>query len=332
MSEQSIPEIPVLPDPEKVGIIDRLRQIPATAREHAGRLTMAAVAGLSLGVPSLLAHESNPIPTPKDGVEQPTTLGTETVQQKRVTGYWMLAGHGLVQPFGDAKYYGSGPSDSIAIAATPTGKGYWILESNNAALLPYGDAKLGGSGHEMDWRKNEKAVGMAAMSEGEGAWVVTSTGRVFAEGNATHFGDASNLKLNQPMRGIIPTPSGKGYWLQAADGGVFSYGDAKFYGSTGSMRLNQPIIGLIPDPDGRGYWLVGADGGIFSFDADFYGSTGSMSLNEPVVKGLPGTEGYAEISRDGGIFNFGKLPYYGSAANNPHMKPVVDATLKFSDS
>jgi hypothetical protein len=37
-------------------------------------------------------------------------------------------------------------------------------------------------------------------------------------------------------------------------------------------------------PDGAGYWLVATDGGIFNYgDAPFYGSTGSLVLNKPVV-------------------------------------------------
>ena len=36
--------------------------------------------------------------------------------------------------------------------------------------------------------------------------------------------------------------------------------------------------------DGAGYWLVGSDGGIFNFgDVPFHGSAGGLHLNAPVV-------------------------------------------------
>jgi hypothetical protein len=70
---------------------------------------------------------------------------------------------------------------------------------------------------------------------------VASDGGVFAFGDATFYGSATNLKLNEPLTGIQATPDGKGYWLSAADGGVFSYGDAGFYGAaTGQLTQVVP--------------------------------------------------------------------------------------------
>ncbi|HEV7688826.1 MAG TPA: hypothetical protein VGQ80_19785, partial [Acidimicrobiia bacterium] len=37
-----------------------------------------------------------------------------------------------------------------------------------------------------------------------------------------------------------------------------------------------------------GYWLVGVDGGVFNYgEAPFYGSTGSVPLNSPIVGFVP---------------------------------------------
>ena len=48
--------------------------------------------------------------------------------------------------------------------------------------------------------------------------------------------------------------------------------------------LNKPVVGMAAAADGLGYWLVASDGGIFNYgDAPFYGSTGSLVLNKPVV-------------------------------------------------
>jgi len=47
--------------------------------------------------------------------------------------------------------------------------------------------------------------------------------------------------------------------------------------------LNQPIVAMAAMPDGGGYWFTAADGGLFNFgDAPFYGSGANLGLG-PVV-------------------------------------------------
>ena len=47
---------------------------------------------------------------------------------------------------------------------------------------------------------------------------------------------------------------------------------------------NAPIVGIAATPDGNGYWQVASDGGVFNFgDAPFYGSMGGQQLNAGVV-------------------------------------------------
>ena len=169
-------------------------------------------------------------------------------------------------------------------------------------------------------------VAIAATPDGQGFWVVSPTGAVTAEGDATFYGDASHLGLNQPIVGIATTPTGHGYWLVAADGGIFTYGDATFHGSTGSTHLNQPIVGIAATPTGHGYWLVAADGGIFSFgDATFHGSTGSTHLNQPIVgiAATPTGDGYWLVAADGGIFSFGDATFHGSTGSTHLNQPIV---------
>ncbi len=169
-------------------------------------------------------------------------------------------------------------------------------------------------------------VGMAPTPDGNGYWVVTATGQVTSEGDATNYGSLPGGPLNAPILGIAATADGGGYWLVAADGGVFSFGDAHFYGSTGAMTLNRPVVGMAAVPGGGGYWLVASDGGIFAFgDAPFYGSTGAMTLNRPVVgmTALPGGGGYWLVASDGGIFSFGNAQFNGSTGAITLNEPIV---------
>ncbi len=237
-------------------------------------------------------------------------------------GYWMVGKDGGVFNFGNANNYGStysygitGLSGShplnapiVGMAATPDGKGYWLVAADGG-VFNFGDAANYGSTY---------TYGITGLS--------------------------GSRPLNAPIVGIVPTANGKGYWLIAADGGVFDFGNAGFYGSTysygitglsGSHPLNARIVGMAATPDGKGYWMVGADGGLFDFgNAGFYGSTysdgltglsGSHPLNKPVV-GMtvaPGGQGYWMVAADGGVFNFGSAPFLNSLGSQKIPAPIV---------
>jgi hypothetical protein len=83
----------------------------------------------------------------------------------------------------------------------------------------------------------------ANVPNGDGYWVVTSAGKVYAFGNARFYGDMSGKRLNTPIVGIIPSPDGKGYWLVGKDGGVFAFGSAGFSGSEGNLDLRSVVAG-----------------------------------------------------------------------------------------
>jgi hypothetical protein len=211
----------------------------------------------------------------------------------------------------------------VAIAATPSGRGYWLAGSDGS-VFTYGDAGFHGSLGAA--HLNQPIVGMAATPTGRGYWLAASDGGVFTFGDAGFHGSLGAIHLNQPIVGVAATRTGRGYWLVAADGGVFSFGDARFHGSLGAIHLNQPIVGVAATPTGRGYWLVAADGGLFSFgDARFHGSLGAVRLNEPIV-GMAATStgrGYWMVASDGGVFTFGDAGFYGSAGGRQLDQRVI---------
>ena len=204
----------------------------------------------------------------------------------------------------------------VGIAATPSGKGYWLVASDGG-VFSFGDARFHGSTGSL--RLNQPIVGMAATLTGKGYWLVAADGGIFAFGDARFHGSTGALRLNQPIVGMARTFTGRGYWLVAADGGIFAFGDARFHGSTGALRLNQPIVGIARTFTGRGYWLVAADGGIFAFgDARFHGSTGGLRLHDPIVgmAPTPTGRGYWLVAADGGIFSFGDASFYGGLGDS----------------
>ncbi len=212
---------------------------------------------------------------------------------------------------------------AVGTAATPDGKGYWVVGSNGSVAI-FGDATYDGSADGLPLSR--PVVGMAATPDGKGYWLVASDGGIFSYGEAGFHGSAGNLVLNKPVVGMAATPDGKGYWMVASDGGIFSYGSAGFYGSTGAITLNKPVVGMAATPDGRGYWLVASDGGVFAFgDAGFHGSMGAHPLNKPVVgmAAAPQGGGYWLVASDGGIFSFGTAGFHGSTGSLTLVQPMV---------
>ena len=211
----------------------------------------------------------------------------------------------------------------LGIARTPSGNGYWIVQTDGEVYAK-GDAPFLGSMAGTPLTK--RLVGIAATTTGRGYWLVGEDGGIFTFGDAPFYGSTGDIRLNRPVVGMTSTPSGNGYWFVASDGGIFAYGDAGFFGSTGSMHLNQPIVGMTSTPTGLGYWLVAKDGGIFSFgDAPFFGSTGDIKLNRPIVgmTATPTGEGYWFTATDGGIFAYGDADFFGSTGGSPILYPVV---------
>ncbi len=211
----------------------------------------------------------------------------------------------------------------VTMAATPSGKGYWLVASDGG-VFAFGDAGFFGSTGGIALQK--PIVTMAVTPSGKGYWLVASDGGVFAFGDARFFGSTGGRKLVKPVVGMAGTATGNGYWLVASDGGIFTFGDANFYGSTGAVKLKAPVVGMAATPGGRGYWMAASDGGIFAFgDAPFAGSVGGVRLAGPVVSmaTTPRGLGYWLVGSDGGIFSFGDAGFAGSLGGVRLAAPIV---------
>jgi hypothetical protein len=275
-------------------------------------------------------------------------LPATTIATAFPTGYYMIGAGGALYGFGQLRsgheitdwergFAASSIGAAVDVEIDPTGTGYWIVHefgrvfarTNSLRVrddpwqMSYGITSHYGDLDPVVLRPAERVSSMSRTANGAGYWLFTTAGRVFAFGNARHFGDLANVRLNGPVLDSIATPSGNGYYMVASDGGVFAFGDAKFYGSMGAQRLNAPVMSLVPDADNVGYWLVARDGGIFAFDAPFLGSMGDSRLNSPVTGMVRNGRGYLMVGEDGGIFNFSDRPFVGSLGSNPPRLPIV---------
>jgi hypothetical protein len=142
-------------------------------------------------------------------------------------GLWAVELTGEVWTAGTARSYGDvtkerGRAVPTGIAATPTGRGYYIV-LNDGGVFSFGDAVFHGS-----------------------------TG-----GNKPGGHDATGLSLAYNLHDEVI-----GYWMVASDGGVFTFGDAPFLGSTGGNNGGSSVTGIVTRPDGLSYAWVHQNGNL----------------------------------------------------------------------
>jgi Transglycosylase-like domain len=218
-------------------------------------------------------------------------------------------------------------ADLVSIAATPSGRGYWIAAADGG-VFAFGDARFAGSvaGRALA----APIVGIAAAPTGNGYWLVGSDGGVFAFGDAAFHGSLGNpAPLISPIVAVAASPSGKGYWLVGSDGGVFSFGDAAFEGSASSFAHGARIVAVAPTPSGYGYYLLGADGGVFAFgDAHFAGSPIDGHRLAAAIAVPRNGEGYEIAFTDGSVVGLGGARSIAATADPLSAQhPVVGFAL-----
>ena len=176
-------------------------------------------------------------------------------------GYWLVASSGRVYAYGDAAAL---PALAHAhpikgIVADPSG-GYWLYTAYGNVYYSSG---AGWYGSPYASRvATSSIVGMASTANGRGYWLVASSGRVYAYGDAAAL---PALAHAHPIKGIVADPSG-GYWLYTAYGNVYYSSGAGWYGSPYASRVGtSSIVGMASTANGKGYWLVDSAGNVYPY-------------------------------------------------------------------
>ena len=131
----------------------------------------------------------------------------------------------------------------VGMAATPDGKGYWLVASDGG-IFAFGDAHFFGSPAAKgvsDW-----VTGMAVTPDGKGYWIANANGAVYQLRRR-------RLLRQQPWHGAHRVdrryhgrPGRKGYWLLEPD--AFPTGFTHPGEGAGSCRWPPARFGPDPDP------------------------------------------------------------------------------------
>lgn len=90
---------------------------------------------------------------------------------------------------------------------------------------------LGSTTNPSPTAPSQKAVTLVPTSDGQGYWVASSLGKVYALGDATSYGSPSASQLNGgTVTAMAVTPDQKGYVVMSNNHRVYAFGDATSYG------------------------------------------------------------------------------------------------------
>jgi len=154
----------------------------------------------------------------------------------------------------------------VGMAATPSGKGYWLVASDGG-IFSYGDAQFYGSTGSL--QLNQPIVGMLAGPGGSGYFLVAADGGVFSYGSAPFYGSLGGQALKRSIVAAVSTPTGNGYWFTDSAGLVTNFGSASYYGSA-PANLFRPIVGMADAPGNGSFVGSPYPSGAYGFDISKY--------------------------------------------------------------
>ena len=151
-------------------------------------------------------------------------------------------------------------------------------------------------------------VGVTSSPNGDGAWGVTSSGRVVAVGGVPIYGEVPVRRARNGVIGIASNATGTGYWIVTRFGRVYGFGAARAKGSLTGITRHDEVVGIARAAGGSGYYLVQSTGRVTAFgSAQAHGSLRARHLHMHIagITSMVTGSGYWIAATDGRIFAFG---------------------------
>lgn len=210
-----------------------------------------------------------------------------------VRGYWVADDEGWIYGFGDAADYDSSTYGSVpigysgginggnnihlvAIAAHPSGKGFWAL-ANTGQVYSYGAASHHGELYVgcHPYMDGVFATDIASTHTGDGYWVSYSDGTIWGYGDATPsytylpFTSLTNYMINHgpDYLYLYPAANPFGFEVRYAPPAAYSY-----------SRRCTSVVG---HPTKMGFWATDGCGQVFPYGAcEYFGELKFRTYNE----------------------------------------------------
>ncbi|WP_214102966.1 CHAP domain-containing protein [Acrocarpospora catenulata] len=198
--------------------------------------------------------------------------------------------------------YGGGVAEYEQVV---NGGGVHAIGSRLLSVTSTGEAFGGPVVHRRPGGVVGRIVDAAVTPSAGGYWLVSSTGQVFAYGDAKPY----QVEVAGEVTAIGALPDG-GYLLLGADGRVFGKGVARrepegFSGSFVDIEVTET---------GEGYWLLTSAGQIYPYgDAEprWYGNATTFDKAIVAMSRTPSGKGYVMVDKSGHVFAFGDAKHLG---------------------
>jgi hypothetical protein len=221
----------------------------------------------------------------------------------------------------------------VAMAVTPDGKGYWLVQADGG-VNAYGDARSFGSLPADKVTASAPVVGVGRTYDDKGLWLVGRDGHVYDLGDARSYGSLPAAEASlAPVTGMAVTPDGKGYWLVSTSGHVYTFGNA---GNDGSPTTDNAPYDAIGTRNAGGYIVTAAsNGAVYLYPGGSLASFGPGSALSGWLVGTavtPSGNGTWEAGADGGVETYGDAKFLGSVpGSNVTLKAPVTAIAATPD-
>jgi hypothetical protein len=128
----------------------------------------------------------------------------------------------------------------VSMAATPGGRGYWLL-AGDGGVFSFGNAHFWGSTGSM--KLNAPVTSMIATGAG-GYLLLASDGGLFSFGNSHFLGSLPGTGWcpGPTALAFVKTPKAAGYWMLLSDGRIVSFGQAQPWGEPATTHVRPVAI------------------------------------------------------------------------------------------
>jgi hypothetical protein len=309
-----------------------------TSHGTGGWIVTAAGKVAAFGAAAFMGHATDG-PAPVAGI-----AATDTGR-----GYRTVTTAGAVSAFGDAAFRGDMSARRLnkPIAGLINfGDNAYLLVGVDGGIFNFSTRPFLGS---LGANPPASPVhGVIAAPGGSGYWMLTTTGELFAFGDARHVGSywqvptvdglaafafsslaggrttisASALGSSSSISQTWTDPR-TGYWALAGDGRIYPFGDAAHLGNGTAGAVD-----VEPTPTGNGYWILQRNGEVQPLgDALPFGNADLAKLAKDEapasLSATPSGQGYWVFTNKGRALAFGDAPHLGDMSAVQLNGPVL---------